>query len=348
MNTDPLNTVTVPARAVAPRFLGGGAITFEEHAVPEPGPGELLLSVKANALCGTDREQYYEGSAVTPGHEAAGIVAASGEGVSVAVGTAGVVYLMDYCGQCRSCRVGATNQCLHKRADMGFTHDGGYGPFELVHETNFFAIGDGVPIGDAPLLLDVMGTSTHAIRRLKLVHPDPGSLLITGAGPVGLGVAAMAGLTAPELRVFVSDVVPYRLELAQRLGATPLRAGEGPLGAQLVRQGASDIDLVVETSGKQVARQEALELLAQRGVMACVGHGEGLQLQVSSELIAPERTILGSEYFRYDEMPDNLALLREHGAFLAQIITHRFPLDRISEAFAAFLGGETGKVIVEQ
>jgi len=70
---------------------------------------------------------------------------------------------MDYCGRCRSCRAGHTNQCLAKRNDMGFTADGGYGPFELVHESNFFPVPDDLPSPEATLLLDVMGTGGHAL-----------------------------------------------------------------------------------------------------------------------------------------------------------------------------------------
>ena len=68
------------------------------------------------------------GTQVTPGHEAAGIVAAPGPGTDDSVGTLGAIFLMDYCGACRSCRLGYTNQCLNKRGDMGFNRDGGYGP----------------------------------------------------------------------------------------------------------------------------------------------------------------------------------------------------------------------------
>ena len=92
--------------AAFPRFLGDGKIIFEERPVPSPQAGELLLRVRANAVCGTDRGQYFEGSAVTPGHEAAGVVVAVGPETSVSEGTRGVVFLMDYCGRCPSCRLG--------------------------------------------------------------------------------------------------------------------------------------------------------------------------------------------------------------------------------------------------
>ena len=160
----------------------------------------MLIRVAANAICGTDRGQYLDGSAVTPGHEAAGVVAAAGPGTTIAEGTRGVVFLMDYCGQCRSCRGGFTNLCLDKRADMGFSADGGYGPYELVHETNFFPVADGTDLAEATMLLDVMGTSSHAIARARLVRPDIESAYIAGAGPIGLGMLVMCKLTLrPEM-----------------------------------------------------------------------------------------------------------------------------------------------------
>ena len=89
--------------------------------------------------------------------------------------------------------------------------------------------------------------------------------------------------------------------------------------------------------------------LAQRASLICVGHGEGISLKISPDIIAPERSIVGSEYFRYNEMPTNLQRLREHRAYLTQIITHRMGVDQIQQAFESFFFGcETGKVIIEQ
>ena len=125
---------------------------------------------------------------------------------------------MDFCGECRNCRLGCTNQCLAKRADYGFSHDGGYGPFMVVNENVFFPIA-GVDIGDATLLLDIMGTGGHAVGRAQHAREDISSLLITGAGPIGLGVLAMAKLIfGSYLPVFITDLLPFRLELAARLG----------------------------------------------------------------------------------------------------------------------------------
>ena len=329
---------------LAPRFHGGGTITFEERPVPAPGPGQLLLRVAANAVCGTDRGQYLEGSAVTPGHEAAGVVAATGPGTTIARGTRGVVFLMDYCGQCRSCRAGFTNLCLAKRADMGFSADGGYGPYELVHETNFFPVPDDVGLAEATMLLDVMGTSGHAIARARLVRPDIESVYIAGAGPIGLGMLVMCLLTlGTEVPVRISDVSPWRLEHARSFGAEVVDARDP---SALRRMPPADV--AFDSTGRQAARQAALTALGPRGVLVCAGHGETLQLSVSEDLIAPERAVLGSEYFAFRELAANLELLRGNRELISRVITHTFDVADITEAFSVFLSGQSGKVVVTQ
>ncbi|HYN87226.1 MAG TPA: alcohol dehydrogenase catalytic domain-containing protein, partial [Ardenticatenaceae bacterium] len=326
-----------------------GRIEFVEKPMPEPGPGQLLVQVKANALCGSERGQFLNGSDVTPGHEAAGVVVAAGPATQTQPGTPGVIYLMDFCGACRSCRLGFTNQCLDKRADMGFNRDGGYGLFELVHETIFFPVDPDLPLAEATLLLDIMGTGGHAIERARLVHPDVHSILIAGAGPVGLGVLAMARIILGDaIPILISDVVPYRLALAERLGGTPIALTTGTLEAGARAVGLDSMDLAIDTSGKASARQASLRLLGKRGVLVCVGHGEELVVDVSRDLIAPERAVLGSEYFRFGELPINLERLRVHRSYLRQIITHRFPLADIRQAFELFFAGQAGKVVVEK
>jgi threonine 3-dehydrogenase len=293
---------TIPSSCTSPLFAGNKEIKFVEKPVPEPKTGQLLLRVRANALCGSERPQFFDGAPVTPGHEATGTVVVAGPGTRMPVGTTGAVYLMDFCGECRSCRLGFTNQCLHKRGDMGFNRDGGYGQYELIHENIFFPV------------------------------PDEFSAIL-----------------GRHLKVLITDVIPYRLELAERLGGLPVNVANTALNAGIKSRDLVSVDMAVDTSGKQIARQEAVDSLAQRGSLICVGHGEGITLRISRDIISPERSIVGSEYFRYDELPANLRRLRQHRAYLSQIITHRFGVNEIQRAFEAFFcGGETGKVVIEQ
>lgn len=330
--------------ALAPVFRGDGRIEFSENTYADPGEGQLLLRVQANAICGTDRAQYFGGSEIVPGHEAAGAVIATGPGTTIEPGTRGVVFLMDYCSTCRSCKIGATNQCLAKRADMGFTHDGGYGPYELVHQTNFFPVTDDIDLVEATMLLDVMGTSGHAIKRAELVRPDIEKAYVAGAGPIGLGILVMLKLRyGHDFPVYISDVSQWRLDYAETFGGISVKASEAEALARIPRP-----DVAFDSSGKQVARQAALDILGQRGALVCVGHGEGLNLDVTRNLLKPEGAVLGSEYFKFDEFYENLCLLRRNREYVSRVISHRFPVQDLGAAFELFLSGETGKVIVTQ
>jgi threonine dehydrogenase-like Zn-dependent dehydrogenase len=232
---------------------------------------------------------------------------------------------------------------------MGFNKDGGYGAFELVSEQIFFPVDQDIPLADATMLLDVMGTSAHALKRGLRIRADVESVVITGSGPVGLGMLAMTKLLLGEATpVLISDIVPYRLALAERLGGVPIDLRSQSLGEGARAAGFEAVDLAIDTSGKTAARQAALDLLGKRGALVCVGHGEDLHLIVSSMLIAPERAVLGSEYFCFDELPESLALLRSHRTYLSQIITHRYPVGDIQQAFELFFAGSTGKVVIEQ
>jgi threonine dehydrogenase-like Zn-dependent dehydrogenase len=275
------------------------------------------------------------------GHEAAGEVIATGPGTSTPIGTRGVVYLMVYCGRCRSCRYGATNVCLAKQGDMGFNRPGGLGPFEVVEERLFFPVDDRIPLPTATALLDLMGTSGHALDRAFRLRSDITDLYVAGAGPVGLGVLLMAKLRfGADFPVFISDLSPWRLEFAAGMGGRPVRVdavGNLPL-----------VDAAVDTSGRSAARQAAVRRLNRRGVLVCVGHGEGLELDVSPDLVSNEAGVIGSEYFPYGDFAANHALLLEHLDEVDRVITHRFDLSETQGAFEAFLSGETGKVVVTQ
>lgn len=336
--------MTTSTTTRVPSFRGDGRIEFADHDYRSPAEGELAIRPRANAVCGTDRGFWYGGADHVPGHETAGVVLEAGPGTTTAVGTRGVVFLMDFCGTCRSCRLGATNQCLQKRADRGILDDGGYGPYEIVSESQFFPITDDIDFVEATMLLDVMGTSGHAIGRAQLLRPDIESVYIAGAGPIGLGLLVMSKLVlGPDVPVHISDVSPWRRDFAETFGGIPVDATD-----QAAMRGVGRPDVAFDSSGKEVARRSALDVLAKRGVLVCVGHGESVTLDVSSDLLEPEHAVIGSEYFRFDELPGNLALLRAKTEFVSRVVTHRLPVQELERAFELFLSGETGKVVIVQ
>jgi threonine 3-dehydrogenase len=233
---------------------------------------------------------------------------------------------------------------MAKRADMGFTHDGGYGRYELVHQSNFFPVDERTDMADATMLLDVMGTSGHAIGRAQLLRTDIESVYIAGAGPIGLGLLVMCKLAfGRDFPVRITDISPWRLNYAASFGAEVFDASVPDLAAVLPPS-----DVAFDSTGVRAARQMAMAVLSKRGVLVCVGHGETLELVVTDDLISPERAVLGSEYFRFAEMSQNLELLQDNRDLLGRVITHRFDVAQISDAFATFLSGQSGKVVVTQ
>jgi threonine dehydrogenase-like Zn-dependent dehydrogenase len=233
---------------------------------------------------------------------------------------------------------------------MGFTHDGGYGQYELIHESIFFPVATDLPLTDATLLLDILGTTSHAVRRAQLVHRDPiTSVVVSGAGPIGLGtLASVKILLGQDVPVFITDLSAYRLDLAHKMGGIPVPITTTSLPAVMQAHGHQKVDVAIDTAGKTLSRRTAFDALDQRGVLVCVGHGEGLELTISPDMIAAERAVLGSEYFTYSELNGCLEMLTSHYSYLQTIITHRYPVCDIQEAFEAFFGGNTGKVIIEQ
>ncbi|MDQ3661337.1 MAG: alcohol dehydrogenase catalytic domain-containing protein [Actinomycetota bacterium] len=149
----------------AARFRGNGRIELVEVDVPEPGPGEVLLRVHSCALCGSDRDGYLNGSAVTPGHEVSGVIDAAGDQVTLRPGTPGVVYLVGYCGRCYCCRANLTNMCLAKQQMYGFSDEGGFSDRIVVRADCFLEVAETIALDHATALLDLYGTTNHAFRR---------------------------------------------------------------------------------------------------------------------------------------------------------------------------------------
>lgn len=326
-------------------FHGEGRITVEEAADPIPGVGELLIAVRVCALCGSDRRAWEHGSPVTPGHEIAGTVAAVGPETTTAVGRAGAVFLVAYCGACAMCLAGSRGACLAKEAMLGFTRDGGFADYVTVPERCFLPVDERLGLDAAAMLLDVTGTAMHALRRAGCVEAPPRSALVMGVGPVGLGcILALRAVGVPL--VVAVDVAPFRLAFAERLGARSAAGGDGAEAAvrQILPEGPS---LVLDASGHPAAQRQALDLVAAGGRMVVLGHSRvPLEIWTSRDLIQQEKMILGSEYFDPSEFETNQQLVLDGDLDPGVLITHRLPLELIGDAYRLFWSGETGKVLV--
>jgi len=336
--------VVVPDSMRAARFVGGGRVAIQDVPVPRPGIGEILVEVHSCALCGSDRSGWETGSAVTPGHEISGIVVAVGADVTVRPGDRGVVYLVDACDVCSSCRAGSPNRCSNKRAMYGFTAPGGLATYVAVSARCFLPVAPDVPLDAATALLDLFGTTSHAFRSARV--PRLGSVIVLGCGPIGLGAIVVARAMGASTIVGV-DVVRERLDLAASVGATAIDASAGDVVATVRRHMPGGVDVVLEAAGRAETQRQALELVGPGGVVLVVAHSpEPLELRTSTDLIQREISLVGSEYFRPDEFEENLARLRAGELDPASLLTHRFPLEHAGDACDTFFGGVSGKVLV--
>jgi threonine 3-dehydrogenase len=330
----------------AARFHGGSRISVVKVAVPTPGPRDVLLRVHANALCGSDRHAYDEGTDVIPGHEIAGSVVSAGDEVhDIEAGDRGVVYLVDYCGNCLACRAGSPNTCLSRRAMIGFTQDGGLAEMVRVPARCFLPVPAEIGLDAATALLDLFGTTLHAFRRAGREVADA-DVAVAGCGPIGMGAIAVArALGARSVHAF--DVVPYRLRLAVTLGATVVD-GRSADPVAVIRELVPDgCAIVIEAAGRPETQRIALELAGPDGRVVIVAHSRApLALQTSADLISLERAVIGSEYFPLGSFHESLELVQAGRLDPCPLLTHRYSLDDVQVGYDAFFGGDTGKVLV--
>jgi L-iditol 2-dehydrogenase len=306
-------------------FAGSGAIRLVETTLPDPAPGEVRVRVASCCLCGSDLRPWRAGSPVTPGHEIAGRVAHPGhrlDGKSVAIS------IPVHCGTCAECRAGSTNVCANATDLVGWQRDGGYAEALNVPEQCLIALPDDIPLDLAPLLLDTVGTAAHGVRLARRVVTG-GPALVLGAGPIGMGaILVLRRLGFPE--VAVVEPQEARRRFAAELGASPV----DPAG--LDRR----FPLVIEASGKDAARQLALDRVAPLGAVVQLGEAERWSIEETKPIRRKDFFYIRSFYFPLAEVADNIALLRADLDVYARFIDERVGLQGLDGLFQAFAKGE--------
>lgn len=313
-------------------FPGERQVLLAEVPRPEPGPGEVLLRVRRTALCGSDAKPWVKGAKVTPGHEIFGVVEQPGHRLH---GQRSLVYIPVFCGHCASCAIGDTHMCQTVSLLMGWDKPGGYAEYLAVPEQCLLAVPDDIEDDLAPLLLDTIGTTAHAIRFVMRLAPpqDPGPVLVTGAGPVGLGgILALARLGYRE--VYVSDLKEERLALAESFGARRHPVGDA----------SRRFRLIVECSGAHAARSLGMEIVAPRGVLVLVGENDQpWPVQENKAIRRKDFHMVRTFYFPVADFAANVQWLREDEARYRRLVDTRFGLDALPAMFARFAAGELVK-----
>jgi threonine dehydrogenase-like Zn-dependent dehydrogenase len=322
---------------------------------PEPGPGQVLIRVEASGLCGSDlraiyrpREQgtgpeAYRG--VIAGHEPAGRVEKVGPGVRrFGAGDRVLVYHISGCGLCHDCRAGWMISCTSpERAAYGWQRDGGHAEWLVADERTLVTLPDVMSYVDGALVACGFGTAHAATRRAGVSGAD--RVLVTGLGPVGLGVALLCRALGAE----VLGVEPgaERRAIAAALGIEVAGRPESDAPALLDRTGGQGFEVAIDCSGNADARHLCLEVARQWGRVVYIGEGGTVAFEPSPQLIHKQLTLHGSWVCSIGQMEELVELLVRWELHPEATVTHRFPLARAAEAYELFDSGTTGKVVIE-
>jgi 2-desacetyl-2-hydroxyethyl bacteriochlorophyllide A dehydrogenase len=314
---------------------------------PRPEPGEVVVRMTAAGLCGTDYEIWSGARPVAypriMGHELVGRVEATASDVTrVSPGDPVVVEPNYSCGHCPLCREGNRNLCL-SRTTIGINADGGFAELVRVPARCCWRAPAGAA-SDGLLLAEPLAVVVRAVARGE---PKPGeTAAIVGAGTLGL--LALQVLRARGARVMVTSRSRRRFALATELGADATHATlEGPLADAARRfAGREGVDLVVETAGTAEAVTHALELVRPGGRVVLTGLPHEPTSVSFFSVVRREITLTGSMIYQ-DEFPEALRLVESGAVQTTPLITHRFGLDRIGEAFAAHADPSSIKVALE-
>jgi threonine dehydrogenase-like Zn-dependent dehydrogenase len=324
--------------------------------VPDPGPGQVLVKMKASSICGSDIRAIYRQhlgtgpeayQGVIAGHEPCGQVVAVGPGAKrLAVGDRVVVYHIAGCGMCEECRHGYMIGCTSPhRAAHGWQRDGGHADYLLAEEATCILLPGPLSYVDGALVSCGFGTAYEGLLRLGLSGQD--RLLITGLGPVGLA-AAMLGRAMGAGPIIGTDLAPERLKIALDHGLVDhaLPADDAAAGAIADLTDGRGCEASIDCSGSGAARVLALQSTRTWGRCAFVGEGGQITFAVSELLIHKQITLHGSWVTSLRHMEDLLEHLVRWQLRPETVVTHRFRLDQADEAYRIADGGAAGKVCI--
>ena len=328
--------------------------------LPEPGRGEALVRVTAAGICGSDLHTYQDGrigdTLVTEplvlGHEFAAEVLKVGEeafdgtGLPLVPGIRVAVDPAQACGRCEQCEQGNPNLCLHLKFSGLFPHDGCYRELMLVTARQCFPLP--TSIDDAGgALLEPLGVALHATDLSHLRAGD--SVAVLGAGPIGLLILQTMRLAGAG-EVFVTDRLPWRLDLARRLGGIVINTtATDPVAFIMKRTKGRGVDIAVEAAWADESVQQAVDLARYGGRVTLVGIPAEDRLTFSHS--TARRKGLTVRFCRRMKhtYPRAIKLVEAGRIDVRCLISHRFPLAKVSEAFAlnSAYDDRVVKVIVE-
>ncbi len=335
---------------------GNHDVELRDVPIPTPGPGQVLVRMRASTICGSDLRAIYRGHVgpepywgVIAGHEPCGEVAEVGPGVRrFSPGDRVVAYHIAGCGLCRECRSGYMITCTADAPDKmayGWQRDGGHADYLLAEQSTLVSLPDELSYVDGACVACGFGTAYEAVSRAQVSGRD--AVLVTGVGPVGMAAGMLAKALGSH-RVVGTDVSRDRVALALELGCIDEGVVSGTDTLDDLREATSGhgFEVSVDCSGAAQARVLALRATRRWGRCVMVGEGGRMDIDVSNWLIHNQISIYGSWVTSLPRMEELLEQLVRWDMHPERIVTHRYSLADAAKAYRTADAAVAGKVTI--
>jgi len=340
-------------------FTGDRELELMTFPDPTPGPGEVVVEMKASGMCGSDLHQYRRpknqernatGLPPNPnptiaGHEPCGVIAAVGPGVSAAeakVGQRVMVHHYQGCTQCGHCKSGWQQLCQDVPVKVyGSNSHGGHAKYLCVPANTMVPLPDELSFAAGAAIACGSGTAWGALRRMNISGRD--TIAIFGQGPVGLAATQFA--KAQGARVIALDINEARLARAKQFGAdeTVNPGSNDPVAAIKDLTHGRYADLTLDTSSNSEARLNAIRSTKVWGTMCFVGEGGNVTIDVSPHVLRRQLTMIGSWTFSNIIQAECARFCVERNVDVDALFTHKWTLDQAEEAYKLFDRQSDGK-----
>ena len=330
-----------------------GIWMVENQPIPDIGENDVLIKIRKSSICGTDVhiykwDEWAQKTIPVPmivGHEYVGVVEQFGSEVTHlkrGQRVSGEGHIV--CGHCRNCSAGRRHLCPNTLG-VGVNRQGSFAEYLSIPASNAFPIPDEVS-DDLAAIFDPFGNAVHTALSFDLVGED---VLITGAGPIGIMGAAICRFVGAR-HVVITDVNPWRLELAQKMGVSrAVNVAKENLQDVMKDLGMTEgFDVGLEMSGVESAFRQMIDTMCNGGKIALLGIPPGGKMDIDWNQVIFKGLFIKGIYGR--EMYETwykMASLIQSGLDITPIITHSFSINDFQKGFDAMLSGQSGKVILE-
>ena len=329
-------------------------LKIEEVDVPKIESHEILVKISACGVCNTDLHYIDHGvptfkkPPLILGHEPSGIVAEAGAEVkSFKAGDRVLIPPVFSCGYCDNCRLGRENICFNM-VMVGNHIDGAFAEYLKVPAKDCQHLPEDLPLEEASIIADAISTPFHAVKNRARVQPGD-SVVVFGCGGVGINVVQMAAAVGGS--VIAIDIVDNKLEVAKKLGAQHVINAADKEDKALLKEiraltgGGSDI--AIEAIGKLLGSVSLLPISVKAGGLHCqVGYTHHSVPVNMGRLMFREIEVKGSLGCRPVDYPKIIEMVRTGNIQLKPVVTHRFPLEEIEQAFELMRKGESLRSII--